>query len=232
MQAVGRVQCIVTLSSACFSETPSLPTFRNLRSVLFFLCFSFFVFWFHFKCWFIYLLILPINGWLGIKIQLSIYFLISQVFYLLDWVDKFWAFQVLYMSLFESFLVFLDLWASYPPGACFCNATVPIFCWPNTILIPIVHSTCTLISCLFSHCKYVWISNESWFLFKAYTTVRFDFFSVSPYHQILASSSHVAVHVMKTPSSVLLYIHRDCMDCLGWGAQDGHLDFHTSPELR
>ena len=32
-------------------------------------------------------------------------------------------------------------------------------------------------------------------------------------------------------SSVLLYVHRDHKDCLGRGAQDGHLDFHTVPEI-
>ena len=32
-------------------------------------------------------------------------------------------------------------------------------------------------------------------------------------------------------SSVLLYVHRDSTDYHGWGAQDGHLDFHTAPEL-
>ena len=31
--------------------------------------------------------------------------------------------------------------------------------------------------------------------------------------------------------SVLLYVYRDHTDCLGRGAQDGHLDFHTAPEL-
>ena len=30
---------------------------------------------------------------------------------------------------------------------------------------------------------------------------------------------------------MLLYDHRDCTDYLGRGAQDGHLDFHTAPEL-
>ena len=32
-------------------------------------------------------------------------------------------------------------------------------------------------------------------------------------------------------SSVLLYVHRDRTDCSGRGAQDGHLHFHTAPEL-
>ena len=32
-------------------------------------------------------------------------------------------------------------------------------------------------------------------------------------------------------STMLLYIHRACMDYSGWGAQDGHLDFHTAPVL-
>ena len=32
-------------------------------------------------------------------------------------------------------------------------------------------------------------------------------------------------------SSVLLYVHRDLKDHEGWGAQDGHLGFHTAPEL-
>ena len=31
--------------------------------------------------------------------------------------------------------------------------------------------------------------------------------------------------------SLLLYIHRDHKDCWGRGAQDGHLVFHTAPEL-
>ena len=35
----------------------------------------------------------------------------------------------------------------------------------------------------------------------------------------------------QSSSSVLLYIHRDLKDYKGWGAQDGHLDFHTAPEL-
>ena len=32
-------------------------------------------------------------------------------------------------------------------------------------------------------------------------------------------------------SSLLLYVRRDHKDSRGWGAQDGHLDFHTAPEL-
>ena len=32
-------------------------------------------------------------------------------------------------------------------------------------------------------------------------------------------------------SPVLLYVHRDHKDYSGRGAQDGHLDFHTAPEL-
>ena len=31
---------------------------------------------------------------------------------------------------------------------------------------------------------------------------------------------------------MLLYVHRDDKDYQGRGAQDGHLDFHTAPELR
>ena len=31
--------------------------------------------------------------------------------------------------------------------------------------------------------------------------------------------------------STLLHVHRDHKDCYGRGAQDGHLDFHTAPEL-
>ena len=31
---------------------------------------------------------------------------------------------------------------------------------------------------------------------------------------------------------MLLYVHRDHKDFWGRGAQDGHLDFHTVPELR
>ena len=30
---------------------------------------------------------------------------------------------------------------------------------------------------------------------------------------------------------MLLYVPRDHKDCWGQGAQDGHLDFHTAPEL-
>ena len=30
---------------------------------------------------------------------------------------------------------------------------------------------------------------------------------------------------------MLLYVHTDHKDYLGQGAQDGHLDFHTAPEL-
>ena len=30
---------------------------------------------------------------------------------------------------------------------------------------------------------------------------------------------------------MLLYVHRDCMDYWEMGAQDGHLHFHTAPEL-
>ena len=33
-------------------------------------------------------------------------------------------------------------------------------------------------------------------------------------------------------SLVLVYIHRDSTDCQGQGAQDGHLDLHTAPELQ
>ena len=33
------------------------------------------------------------------------------------------------------------------------------------------------------------------------------------------------------PCSLLLYVHRDHKDYQGWGAQDGHLDFHTAPGL-
>ena len=33
-------------------------------------------------------------------------------------------------------------------------------------------------------------------------------------------------------SSVLLYVHGDRTGFQGQGAQDGHLDFHTAPELR
>ena len=29
--------------------------------------------------------------------------------------------------------------------------------------------------------------------------------------------------------SMLLYVHRDCKDCWGWGALDVHLEFHTAP---
>ena len=32
-------------------------------------------------------------------------------------------------------------------------------------------------------------------------------------------------------SSALLYVHRDRRDYQGRGALDGHLDFHTAPEL-
>ena len=32
-------------------------------------------------------------------------------------------------------------------------------------------------------------------------------------------------------SLTLLYVHTDHEDCLGREAQDGHLDFHTAPEL-
>ena len=32
-------------------------------------------------------------------------------------------------------------------------------------------------------------------------------------------------------SSMLLYVHRDHEDYKGQGAQDGHLDFHTAPDL-
>ena len=32
-------------------------------------------------------------------------------------------------------------------------------------------------------------------------------------------------------SSMLLYVHRDRKDCERRGARDGHLDFHTTPEL-
>ena len=32
-------------------------------------------------------------------------------------------------------------------------------------------------------------------------------------------------------STVLLYVHRDRTDYQGRGAQDGHLDFHTAPEI-
>ena len=32
-------------------------------------------------------------------------------------------------------------------------------------------------------------------------------------------------------SSKLPYVHRDPKDYYGWGAQDGHLSFHTAPEL-
>ena len=35
----------------------------------------------------------------------------------------------------------------------------------------------------------------------------------------------------RSSSSVLLYVHRDRTDCSGREAQDGHLDFHTAPEL-
>ena len=30
---------------------------------------------------------------------------------------------------------------------------------------------------------------------------------------------------------MLLYVHKKTVDLLGTGAQDGHLDFHTAPEL-
>ena len=30
---------------------------------------------------------------------------------------------------------------------------------------------------------------------------------------------------------MLLHVHRDCKDYEGRGAQDGHLDFHTAPDL-
>ena len=33
-------------------------------------------------------------------------------------------------------------------------------------------------------------------------------------------------------SSMLLYDNKDRTDYKGRGAQDGHLDFHTAPELR
>ena len=35
---------------------------------------------------------------------------------------------------------------------------------------------------------------------------------------------------MRLHGSVLLYVHRN-RNSLGRGAQDGHLDFHTAPEL-
>ena len=48
------------------------------------------------------------------------------------------------------------------------------------------------------------------------------------------ASSHICIavpSVLKGSSSVLLYVHRDHKDRSGRGAQDGHLDFHTAPEL-
>ena len=44
------------------------------------------------------------------------------------------------------------------------------------------------------------------------------------FHTQLLSSEH-------SVRSVLLYVHRDRQDYLGWGAQDVHLDFHTAPEF-
>ena len=48
--------------------------------------------------------------------------------------------------------------------------------------------------------------------------------ATSTFTQLLSS-------VMSNSSSVLLYVHRDHKDYYGRGAQDGHLDFHTAPEL-
>ena len=40
-------------------------------------------------------------------------------------------------------------------------------------------------------------------------------------------STYFCVHV----HLMLLYVHRDRTDCLGRGAQDVHLDFHTAPDI-
>ena len=48
--------------------------------------------------------------------------------------------------------------------------------------------------------------------------------ATSTFTQLLSS-------VIRFVRSVLLYVHRDRKDCYRWGAQDGHLDFHTAPEF-
>ena len=37
---------------------------------------------------------------------------------------------------------------------------------------------------------------------------------------------------LRSSRIVLVYVHRDSTDCQGQGAQDGHLDLHTAPELQ
>ena len=48
---------------------------------------------------------------------------------------------------------------------------------------------------------------------------------------ICSRSRSAALLLLPNSSSVLLYVHRDHKDYQGRGAQDGHLDFHTAPEL-
>ena len=48
--------------------------------------------------------------------------------------------------------------------------------------------------------------------------------ATSTFTQLLSSET--------TTLQTLLYIHRNHKAYMGWGVQDGHLDFHTAPELR
>ena len=46
-----------------------------------------------------------------------------------------------------------------------------------------------------------------------------------------AKMSHSQTSYPTPQSSLLLYVHRDRTNYQGRGARDGHLDFHTAPEL-
>ena len=52
--------------------------------------------------------------------------------------------------------------------------------------------------------------------------------STSTFTQLLNSELQLCIVLVQCCFS---YILIDLEDCLGQGAQDGHLDFHTAPEL-
>ena len=54
---------------------------------------------------------------------------------------------------------------------------------------------------------------------------EYKFHNASPQFEQLVATTQV------NNSQILLYVHRNYKDCQGRGAQDGHLDFHTAPEL-
>ena len=51
------------------------------------------------------------------------------------------------------------------------------------------------------------------------------------YNNTLSIFYYYCTNIVISLLLVLLYVHRNHKDYEGQGAQDGHLDFHTAPEL-